>query len=140
MPNPALATVISAVKKWRGYRRPNPPIQLAGKNTGTPTLEELDIAERFLISKAQKDLKNCELDSLLPETVLTKGHTDNNIPIILVGGRAKVRYRIGYDRDGIPVLPCKNQLSRLYMTEAHNTDHGGINTTLMHSHSHVWVI
>ena len=28
----------------------------------------------------------------------------------------------------------------IYMTEAHNTDHGGINTTLMHSHSHVWVI
>ena len=27
----ALAMVISAVKKWRDYRRPNPPIQLAGK-------------------------------------------------------------------------------------------------------------
>ena len=80
------------------------------------------------------------MDSLLPETVLTKGHSDNDIPIILVGGRAKVRFRIGYNRDGIPVLPCKNQLSRLYMTEAHNTTHGGINTTLMRSRSRVWII
>ena len=61
-------------------------------------------------------------------------------PIILVGGRAKVRYRIGYDKDGIPVLPRKNQLSRLYMTQAHNVDHGGINTTLMRSRSQVWII
>ena len=98
------------------------------------------MAERFLISGAQKDFKKGELDFLLPETVLTKGHNDDDIPIILVGGRAKVRYRIGYDRDGIPVLPCKNQLSRLYMTEAHNTDHGGMNTTLMRSRSRVWVI
>ena len=57
-----------------------------------------------------------------------------------MGGRAKVRYRIGYDRDGIPVLPCKNQLFRLYMTKAHNTDHEGINTTLMRSRSRVWFI
>ena len=52
-----------------------------------------------------------------------------------MGGRAKVRYRIGYDKDGIPVLPCKNQLSRLYMTEAHNIDQGGINTTLIREQS-----
>ena len=42
--------------------------------------------------------------------------------------------------DGIPVLPCKNQLSRLYMTEAHNVDHGGINTTVMRSRAKVWII
>ena len=106
--------MISAIKRWRGYMRPNPPIQLAGKYTGTPTPEELDILERSLISQAQKDFKKGELDSMLPETVLTKGHGDNDIPIILVGGRAKVRYRIRYDKDGIPVLPCKNQLSRIY--------------------------
>ena len=60
----ALATVISAVRKWKAYKRLNPPIQLAGKYTGTPTPEELDIAKRFLISGAQKDFKKGELDSL----------------------------------------------------------------------------
>ena len=40
----ALATVISAVRKWKAYKRPNTPVQLAGKYTGTPTPEELDIA------------------------------------------------------------------------------------------------
>ena len=132
--------MISAVKKWKAYRRLNPPIRLEGNYTGTPPPEELDIAERFLISGAQKDFKKGELDSLQPETVLTKGHNNNDVPIILVGGRAKVRYRIGYNRDRIPVLPCKNQLSRIYMTEAHKTDHRGINTTLMRSRYHVWVI
>ena len=50
-----LATVISAIKRWKNYKRPSPPIPLAGKYTGTPTPEELDIAERLLISKAQAD-------------------------------------------------------------------------------------
>ena len=100
----------------------------------------LDLAERYLIQEAQVELKSEELESLLPEKVATKGAGNHNIHIILVGGRARVRYRIGYDKDGIPVLPCKNQLSRLYMTEAHNVDHGGINTTVMRSRAKVWII
>ena len=51
---------------------------------------------------------------------------DTELPLILVGGRSKVRYRIGYDQDGVPVLPSDHGLSRLYMQEAHEVDHGGV--------------
>ena len=65
---------------------------------------------------------------------------DTELPLILVGGRAKVRYRIGYDQEGVPVLPADHGLSKLYMQEAHDVDHGGVNTAVMRSRNKVWII
>ena len=65
---------------------------------------------------------------------------DVKFNLLLVGGRSKVRYRIGYDADGVPVLPAKHPLSRLYIREAHEIDHGGINSAEMRSRSKVWVM
>ena len=83
---------------------PVPLLRKGEKYTGTPTPEELDISERFLISKAQADFKAGESESLLPETVLTKGHSNSDIPIILffffcgccIWNPAPVRMRYAY--------------------------------------------
>ena len=136
-----MATVIVACRRWRRYRRPRvQPPSTAAKYIPNLNPDDLELAERYLIQEAQLELQSGELESLLPEKVVTKGAGNDNVHIILVGGRARVRYRIGYNMDGIPVLPCKNQLSRLYMTEAHNVDHGGVNTTVMRSRAKVWII
>ena len=50
------------------------------------------------------------------------GLNDSELPLILVGGRSKVRYRIGSDQDGVPVLPVDHNLSKLYMKEALEVD------------------
>ena len=38
------------------------------------------------------------------------------------------------------MLPAKHPLSRLYIREAHEIDHGGINSAVMRSRSKVWVM
>jgi hypothetical protein len=60
--------------------------------------------------------------------------------IIMVGGRVKVMFRVGYDALGVPVLPSKCLLSELYLLQAHQIDHGGINSMIMRSREKVWVI
>jgi hypothetical protein len=47
----------------------------------------------------------------------------------------KAKYRIGYDKDGIPVLPSKCRLSDLYLQQAHEVDHGGVNSMVMRTRS-----
>ena len=51
-----------------------------------------------------------------------------------------MRYIIGYDQPGIPVLLGSHPLAKLYMKEAHELDHGGINAAVMRSRQKVWII
>ena len=71
----------------------------------------LQLAERYLIAEAQAGLDTGKIPSLLPETGTFPGFTGELVNIILVGGREKSRYRIGYDLDGVPVLPHKSPLA-----------------------------
>jgi hypothetical protein len=49
-------------------------------------------------------------------------------------------FRVGYDALGVPVLPSKCILSELYLLQAHQIDHGGINSMIMRSRDKVWII
>jgi hypothetical protein len=50
----------------------------------------------------------------------------------------KGRFRIGYDKNGVPVLLSKCHLFYLYLLQAHEVDHGGINNMILRSRSQVW--
>jgi hypothetical protein len=137
----SLATVLMAVIKWRSYKRdPQVTHPVAGKYKSDISPEMLDLAEDYLICTAQSSLQVKDIQSLLPEKTTVRGLGDSELPIILVGGRSKVRYKIGYDQDGVPVLPSGHSLSRLYMREAHEVDHGGVNAAVMRSRNKVWII
>jgi hypothetical protein len=77
---------------------------------------------------------------MLPEVVTIQDKLGSQRRIILVGGRVKVKYRIGYDRDGVPVLPAKCHLSDLYLQQEHIVDHSGINSMVMRTRSRVWIM
>jgi hypothetical protein len=68
---------------------------------------------------------------MLPEIFTMTDKLGFERKIVLVGGRVKSKYRVGYDKDGIPVLSSKCRLSDLYMQQAHEVDHGGINTIFL---------
>ena len=137
----ALATALMAVKKWRTYKRdPQVTRPVAGKYKSVIPVEMLDLAEGYLLCAAQSRIQVKDIQSLLPEKVIIKGMNDTELPLILVGGRSKARYRIGYDQDGVPVLPADHDLSKLYMREAHEVDHGGVNSAVMRSRNKVWII
>jgi hypothetical protein len=68
----------------------------------------------YLIEAAQKYIDVKSIQPMLPEIVIIKDKLGFQRRIILEGGRVKVKYRIGYDRHGVPVLPAKCHLSDLY--------------------------
>ena len=120
-----MATVIAALDKWRVYRKISSSLETPGEYKVILTPAALETAERYLIASAQEKLELKELEPLLPEVTKVSGVGDVKFNLLLVGGRSKVRYRIGYEADGVPVLPAKHPLSRLYIREAHEIDHGG---------------
>ncbi len=97
------------------------------------TKEHLDLAENLLISQAQSSLKKETIDSLLPEVVTVKGVARGRHDIILVGGRERNRFRVGYDSAGVPVLPYGHPLSKLYLLSCHGAGHCGVNATVLRS-------
>ena len=135
----AFAMVLTAAAKWKGYKRPREPLR-KGKYKVLLLPAVLEMSERYLISMAQVSIDPKSLESLLPEVTLVKGLGEEQLAITLVGGRSKIRYRIGYDQDGIPVLPSSHPLSRLYILQAHEVDHGGVNSAVMRSRGKVWVM
>jgi len=77
--------------------------------------------------------------SLLPEKVLYIDVLGIERTVVIVGARLKDHYRIGYDQKGLPILPAKHPLSYLYLREAHEVNHGGVNSTVMRSRCKVWI-
>jgi hypothetical protein len=57
-----------------------------------------------------------------------------------VAGRAKKFLRVAYDAEFVPLLPHSHPLSRLYLEEAHKTDHGGTDAMVMRIWAQVWVV
>ncbi|MFO0003910.1 MAG: hypothetical protein ACK559_22545, partial [bacterium] len=46
--------------------------------------------------------------------------------IITVGGRQQKHLKVAYDQVELPVLPPDHELARLYLQEAHERDHAGV--------------
>ena len=110
-----MAMAIVALDKWRVYCKILSSLVTSGEYKVILTPAALEVAERYLIASAQEKLELKELESLLPEVTQVSGVGDVKFDLLLVGGRSKVIYRIGYDADGVPVLPAKHPLSRLYI-------------------------
>jgi hypothetical protein len=100
----------------------------------------VEAAVLYLIQESQKEINLKDIESLLPEISMIKDDYGHERRIIMVGGRVKVMFRVGYDALGVPVLPSKCLLSELYLLQAHQIDHGGINSMIMRSREKVWVI
>ena len=84
--------VIAALDKWRVYLKISSSLETSGEYKVILTPTALEEAERYLIASAQEKLELKELESLLPKTTQVRG---------VGGGRSQVRYRIGYDVDGV---------------------------------------
>jgi hypothetical protein len=139
------ATVMKAVRIWKEHKKiqvKTDAIQLlkSGKYVNHLEPDLLLVAERHLIAEAQVNVDLKDIASLLPEKCTFPGFAGNPVPIILVGGRSKARFRIGYDQDGVPVLPYGSPLALQYLVEAHHLDHGGVNNMLMRSRNYVWIV
>ena len=105
-----MAMAIVALDKWRVYCKISSSLVTSGEYKVILTPAALEVAERYLIASVQEKLELKEL-----EVTQVSGVGDVKFDLLLVGGRSKVIYRIGYDADGVPVLPAKHPLSRLYI-------------------------
>ena len=105
-----MAPAIAALDKWTVYCKISSSLVTSGEYKVILTPAALEVAERYLIASVQEKLELKEL-----EVTQVSGVGDVKFDLLLVGGRSKVIYRIGYDADGVPVLPAKHPLSRLYI-------------------------
>ncbi|MFN9908938.1 MAG: hypothetical protein ACK56F_22915, partial [bacterium] len=87
---------------------------------------------------AQASIEKNRLKGLIVEgrAYSVEGFADKEI--LTLGGRQKNYLRVAYDRD-LPVLPARHLLSRLYLEEAHRTDHAGVDAMVMRSRAQVWI-
>ncbi len=114
-----------------------------GKETVTtysPPAERYREAARLcLLRDAQASVEKGGLKGLTVEGRMcnVEGFTDKEI--LMLGGRQKNYLRIAYDRGDLPVLPARHLLSRLYLEEAHRTDHAGVHAMAMRSRAQVWI-
>ncbi len=60
--------------------------------------------------------------------------------IIMVGGCQKKHLLVAYDQEELSVLPPDHELARLYLQEAHERDHAGVDAMIMRSRSQVWIM
>jgi hypothetical protein len=102
------AYVLQAVRKWRMYRRDK---MSETQCLRPPEPDAVEAAELYLIEEAQRYMDVKKIQPMLPEIFVMTDKLGFERKIILLGGRVKAKYRIGYDRDGIPVLPSKCRLS-----------------------------
>jgi len=133
-----VATVLYAVKRWKSWKR-SAQLKVPVRKHCPLTLGYLESAKHILIEGAQEELKERNVASLLPEKVPYVDVLGIKRVVIIVGARLKDHYRIGYDQKGLPILPAKHPLSYLYLREAHEVNHGGINSTVMRSRCKVWI-
>ncbi len=106
---------------------------------GPPAEKYRTAARQFLLEDAQTGLIEKQLESLMVEK---KPQREEGFPermIVTVGGRQKKHLRVAYDQDELPVLPPDHELARLYLQEAHELDHAGVDAMIMRSRSHVWI-
>jgi len=124
-------TVLAAATKWKSYRRQEGQKRPETLNNAIFCLrkEQQQVAEVMLQVEAQKELVVKDLAALLPQITSVQGHAMKH-NLLLVSGLARSKFRIGYNVDGVPPLPSSHPLSELYLREAHEVDHGGVNAQL----------
>ena len=101
-----------------------------------------DKAEVYLLHRAQQDvrvaLEKGELDTLRPQKLICEAFS--SVQLIVTGGRLGDKMLVGFDKVSLPILLMTDELSRLYMREAHEVDHSGADRTLQRARNHVWII
>jgi len=59
--------------------------------------------------------------------------------VLIIAGRAKEHFVKAYGQLILPVLPVNHELSRLYLMEAHEYDHGVVSNMAARTRAHVWI-
>jgi hypothetical protein len=85
-----------------------------------------EVARLLLLQDAQVGISQGGLEGLATETSTHDLGGFAEKRIIMLGGRQKKYLRVAYDESELPVLPSWHPLSRLYLEEAHRTDHAGV--------------
>jgi hypothetical protein len=106
---------------------------------GPPAEKYRAAARQFLIQDAQASLVEKQLESLMVERKLQAEDGFPERVIITVGGRQQKHLKVAYDQVELPVLPPDHELARLYLQEAHERDHAGVDAMIMRSRSQVWI-
>ena len=60
--------------------------------------------------------------------------------LIVIACCLENQMRVGFDKDFLPLLSLKCPLAKLYMQEAHQVDHSGVDRTLQRTQTKVWII
>ncbi len=108
--------------------------------THSPPAEQYREAARLcLLRDAQASIEKGGLKGLSVETRAYGVESFADKEILTLGGRQKNYLRVAYDRGDLPVLPARHLLSRLYLEEAHRTDHACVDAMVMRSRSQVWI-
>ena len=94
----------------------------------------------MLLGAAQKELTEEQKTSLAAVAEVTEGVLGEKQTILVVGGRSEKHLKGVYGEGRLPVLPGSHPLSRLYLREAHEKDHGGANNMIMRSRAKVWIV
>ena len=101
------------------------------------------VAEHWLVRQHQASvrvgLSKGDYTTLRAELVCMKG-LFREVEIVVTAGRLGDKLLVGYDKAQLPILEATSELARLYMLEAHETDHGGVDRTLQRSRNKVWII
>jgi hypothetical protein len=98
------------------------------------------VALDFLLEDAQRNISmDCTL-GLGTEEIIKENGLFPPCRLRVVAGRAKKFLRVAYDAEFVPLLPNSHPLSRLYLEEAHKTDHGGTDAMVMRIQAQVWVV
>ncbi len=104
----------------------------AMKTYGPPSEACREAVRLLLLQDAQAGFRQGGLEGLVTETRTydVEGFAEKRI--ITLGGRQKKYLRVEYDRGILPVIPAWHPLSRLYLEEAQNMDHAGVDTGADH--------
>jgi hypothetical protein len=105
---------------------------------GLPAEKYRTAARQFLLQDAQAGLVEKQFESLMVEK---KPQREEGFPermIIMIGGRQKKHLKVAYDQKELLVLPPDHDLAQLYLQEAHERDHAGVDAMIMRSRSQVW--
>ena len=94
-------------------------------------------AEQMILDAAQKGLGEEQKVSLAAEKEAVEGVLREMRTILVVGGRSAKHLKGVYSKGWLPILAGCYPLSRLYMKEAHEKDHGSVSSLVMRSRAKV---
>jgi hypothetical protein len=69
-----------------------------------PPPKAVEAAVLYLIQESQKEINLKDIESLLPEVNMIRDNYGHERKIIMVGGRVKIMFRIGYAALQVPAV------------------------------------